>query len=81
VVQLLLEKGSNQEKDEKGLTAVRLAVQNRHEDLELLLVEKEANIRAKNQDGEAPLHVAVSGSNEVISRPQLERALDVEAEK
>jgi ankyrin repeat protein len=76
-----LEKGSNQEKDEKGLTAVRLAVQNRHEDLELLLVEKEANIRAKNQDGEAPLHVAVSGSNEAISRPQLERALDVEAEK
>ena len=65
--------------DNKGGTALMWAAQGGHKAVVQLLLEKGANVEAKNKYRETALHGAARGGHEAVVRLLLEKGADVEA--
>ncbi len=76
-VEQLLKKGSDPDERQMGITALMMACNRGHLDVVRLLVEKGADVNAKDWEGWSPLMAAAAGAAHDDPRNREERCLEI----
>jgi uncharacterized protein len=76
-VEQLLKNGSDPDERQMGITALMTACNRGHADVVRLLVEKGADVNAKDWEGWSPLMAAVAGAAHDDERNKEERCLEI----